>query len=442
MSLKSHLRALTIQALRTGWTYQRMLRQLNETQYYSKARLTEYKNQKLRRMILHCYKNVPYYRETFQRLGLTPDDIRTTDDLQKLPFIDKHIVRENFEKFVSTKGIKSLAFPGYTSGSTGMPCKFLRDYHFINFENASIWRHFITHGYNPGMRRLVFTGRAIVPPEQKEPPFWIFDTMQNTLVFSSLHLAPENEPYFLEELARFKPQVLAGYPSMLNMLAEMKERHGLDLPPVTVVFPGSETVFDHQRENIERAFETSIHDWYGQQERVAAIGQCEFKTYHIIEDYSVTELVDTDGHTEIVGTHLENYKMPLLRYRTGDTVKKADIDCPCGRHFRTVDRVLGRMGQYILTPDGRKITVVNYLMQHFENVREAQFVQNRKDALILNLAVANEFSEENKQRIIETSRNFISPSMDIQVQIVDAIPRTREGKFMCVVNNLIKAELN
>jgi phenylacetate-CoA ligase len=323
-----------------------------------------------------------------------------------------------------------------------MPGKFLRDYHFVNFENAAVWRHFHMHGYTGfDMRRMVFTGRLIVPVERKEPPFWIFDKRQNTLVLSSLHMAPENEQAYIEEILRFKPQIMAGYSSAICMLAEMFERHGLKLD-VTAVFPGSETVFDHHRQKIETIFNTDVYDWYGQQERVSAIGQCEYKTYHVIEDYSITELLNLDGQTEIVGTHLENYKMPLLRYRTGDTVLPRDFDCPCGRRYRTVDRVLGRMGQYILTPDGRKITVVTYMLQHFHKVHEAQFVQDHPDALTVKLVTADDFNDDDRQNVVNLTKSYISPTMDIHVQLVNTIPRTRSGKFMSVINNLSKAELN
>ncbi len=430
----SHLRAIGIKYLRTGWTYRRLLARLKKSQYFSPEELAAYRNARLQAMVQHCARHVPYYRDLFRELGITAEDIRTPADLRVLPFIDKALVRENFERFVSRKGL--LSFPGYTSGSTGMPGKFLRDYHFVNFENAAIWRHFGMHGYtDTRMRRVVFTGRLIVPVDRTEPPFWFYNKLDNTLVLSSLHLSPENERAYIDAVVRFRPEVMAGYPSAMAMLAESFERYGVRLP-IKVVFPGSETVFDHQREKIERVFQTHIFDWYGQQERVSAIGQCEFKTYHIIEDYSITELVDFDGHLEVVGTHLENYKMPLLRYRTGDTVLPADIACPCGRHYRTVDRVLGRMGQYILTPDGRKITVVNYMFQQFNNIREAQFVQDQPGAVTLRLVTSDGFNEAHMRHVVETARAFISPAMEIRVQIVDTIPRAANGKFLSVVNNL------
>lgn len=435
--LLPQLRAMGIKYLRNGWTFQRLLRRLQQTQYLGREELAAYQNARLQAMVHHCYRHVPYYRDMFRQLKLSPEAIRTPDDLKRLPYIDKRTVMDNFDRFLSRKGW--LSFPGYTSGSTGMPGKFLRDYHFINFENAAIWRHFRMHGYmDTRMRRVVFTGRLIVPVDQEEPPFWFHSKLDNTLVLSSLHLSPQNMRAYIDAVKEFRPEVMAGYPSAMAALAEGFERHRERLP-IKVVFPGSETVFDYQRDLIERVFETDIYDWYGQQERVSAIGQCEFKNYHVIEDYSITELVELDGHIEVVGTHLENYKMPLLRYRTGDTVLPSHIDCPCGRYSRTVERVLGRMGQYILTPDGRKITVVNYMFQQFENIREAQFVQDRPDAVTLLLVTADGFSEENMRHVIETARSFISPVMEINVRIVDTIPRGANGKFLSVVNNLAMA---
>lgn len=435
MSLTAYLRQQGIKYLRSGWTYQRLLRQLQQSQWYDAQTLMLHQNEKLRRMVRHCYAHVPYYRDLFRQLGLTPEDIQTRQDLRKLPFLDKYIVRDQFDKFLSRKGIRQLAFPGYTSGSTGTPCKFLRDYHFVNFENAAVWRYYMTHGYQMGMRRLVMTGRLIVPPGQNKPPFWIYDQGMNALIMSSLHLSPANAAAYRDEILKFRPEVIAGYPSAIALLAELLDEPLGDLN-ISVVFPGSETVLDGQRDRIERVFNAHMFDWYGQQERVAAISQCEYKTYHIQEDYSIVELVDGDGQLEVVGTHTENYKMPLLRYRTGDTVLPDTCQrrCPCGRQFRTVERVLGRSGHGIVTPDGRRITVVTYLMQQFERVREAQFVQEGPDQLTLRLVVEPDFQPEHVQRILAVSRDYISDAMTIRLDLVNTIPRTREGKLLSVLN--------
>src|SRR5690606_28221227 len=107
---------------------------------------------------------------------------------------------------------------------------------------------------------------------------------------------------------------------------------------------------------IEERFGCRVFDWYGQNERVAAIGTCEQGRYHLMSDYSYVELEPTPEGLEIVGTGFNNLAMPLIRYRTGDFVQLQDVDsCSCGRAFPVVRRIIGRDDDYIKLPDGSHV---------------------------------------------------------------------------------------
>ena len=87
--------------IRHGFTFNKILNDLKKSQYLSKEDLEKLQNQKLRKLIHHCYKNVPYYKDLFNELKLKPQDINTKEDLEKLPFLDKYIVRDNFDKLIA-----------------------------------------------------------------------------------------------------------------------------------------------------------------------------------------------------------------------------------------------------------------------------------------------------------------------------------------------------
>ena len=99
--MDSQARMLLYSLLRQGRTFRKILKSLNESEYYSAEQLEALQNRKLVALIEHCYKNVPYYTELFDRLKLKPEDIRTKADLVKLPYMDKQIAKKNYNRLIA-----------------------------------------------------------------------------------------------------------------------------------------------------------------------------------------------------------------------------------------------------------------------------------------------------------------------------------------------------
>ena len=197
------------------------------------------------------------------------------------------------------------------------------------------------------------------------------------------------------------------------------------------------------RHYIEDVFQCRIYDWYGQAERVAAIGQCASGRYHIQEDYSIVELLagPEAGSYELVGTQLHNYAMPLLRYRTQDSVylespERAEMPCACGCSFRSVDRILGRTYGYLLTPEGYHIAITAHIPIGVDNVIEAQFYQERPGEVILKVLGNGQFCTMDRERLIQNTLKHTSPRMNVIVEEVDEIPRGPNGKFINIINKV------
>ncbi len=429
------LKSLLYKLLRQGFTFKRILGELMQSQYYSMEQLEEIQNEKLRKMVKHCYENVAYYRELFDKLGLKPEDIKTKQDLQKLPFMDKYIVRENFHKLTAKKLPSFLSTVAETSGTTGTPSKFLRDYYSVNFESAALWRFREAVGGN-GARRVVLRGDIITPVDRDSPPFWKHYPLNGELYMSSYHISSGNAGYYLEEMKEFGAEVIYGFPSSVYLLAKYFKERGSTYR-LKAVFTSSETISEKQRSVVEEVFQCKIFDWYGQVERVSAIGQCEKGTYHIIEDYSITEIVDFGSGTEIVGTDLNNYIMPLLRFRTADVVELGTESCSCGRHFRVVSRILGRNQHYVVSPEGKKISLflISDSIDFDNHINEVQFVHERRGEIILNIVKGEKFCEKDANKIIKTIKEHTSPNMLVKINEVDKIPRGPNGK---VIDSIIR----
>ena len=97
---------------------------LNESQWWSQEKLKEYQMKQLQKMLSHAYENVPYYKRVFDERGLQPKDIQNMEDLKKLPYLTKEVVKKNFDELVATNIPKSRVELKRTSGSTGSPFQF------------------------------------------------------------------------------------------------------------------------------------------------------------------------------------------------------------------------------------------------------------------------------------------------------------------------------
>lgn len=419
--------------IREGALFNKLLKELKKSEFYTEEQLNDLQNKQLQKLIKHCYKNVPYYRELFDSLNLKPKDIQTKEDLKKLPYLDKYKVKENYDKLIAKTAIRPLCYVGTTGGTTGTPGKFLRDYYSINFENAVGQRFYQSFGDN-GLRRVTLREVAVTPVSQNQPPFWEYNQANDELIMSPYHLSKENAHYYVQKIIEFNPHVLYLQPSSAYILAEFfsNVEHNLNLK---AIFTSSENLADEKRKFIENVFKTKIHDWYGQAERVAAIGQCENGTYHIIEDYSIVELIEEDGNYEICATTLYNFAMPLLRYKTGDFVLPQEHKCSCGRHFRAIKQIKGRTIFYILTPEHTKVMNIEIINMDVDNIIETQYIQEKLDELIINVVTNDKFNEDDKNKLLENVKKHISPNMKAKVNQVAYIPRNSRGKFVNVIRN-------
>ena len=422
--------------LRNGKAFKKYLKELRVTEKYSRGDLQQYQNEKLRQTICSAYKNVPYYRNVFDKLNLKPSDIKVKEDLTKIPIIDKDIVKKYFPLF-RNKNYKGSIFKAETSGTTGTPGTFLRDLSSINFENAAVWRFFQNGGKLFKTPRVSIRGDIIFPIEQRKPPFWRYDSFQKELLLSGYHINEENLALYVKEIKKYMPCDLYAYPSTAHLLADYCHRNKIVLP-FTAVFTSSEMVFPYQRELIEQTFPCKLFDWYGQVERVSAIGQCAYGTYHVQEDYSIVEFQSLgNGKHEMIGTTLHNTVMPLIRYKTDDIIELNESpQCLCKQKFREVKRILGREGDIIRTPDKRIVSILNHIPRGVNHLIELQFVQRKIDEVILRIICSSEFSRKDEAVLIKNAQEHISHEMSYVIEKVTTIKRSKRGKFIPVLSEL------
>jgi len=437
------LYGIKLQFSRYGGIYERALNEAIEREKEGKETLKAYAESMFIYIVTEAVKNVPYYKELFKDHNISLYDIKTFEDIKKIPLLEKEVIRKNPQKMLDRRyNAKSLQVI-HTTGTTGTPLKIYCNKTVRQKNYAYFDRFLLNAGLDVKGKRVTLGGRIVVPPGQTIKPFWRYSYFQNNLLMSSYHLNDDNIPYYIEKISEFQPDYIDAYPSSIFSIADYAAKNSIDLSRLTSgVVTSAETLFDEQRAIIESVFGVPVFDQYGAAEMCVSIGQCKAGNYHVYSDYGCLEFIREDGsdalpgeEAELVCTGYINGVMPLIRYRIGDRGVLSAKRCACGSPFPVLEKLAGRMDDVILTPEGNRIGRLSPVLKGFP-VREVQYLQKAVDKLEV-LIVKDAFYNNNTEAdVLKEIRKRVGGSMDIHIEYVSAIPRGRGGKLRSVISFL------
>lgn len=425
---------------RQGRRYQQHYQEISTLLNGSLSEIRHCQEQKIKRILQHCYEKVPFYNWCFKEFKINPWAIQSLEDVSRLAIIDKQTIKTNPKQFHAKGLLPLLNRKGQSSGTTGSPISLIRDYNSINHENAAVWKYWNLCG-DSGLRRITLRGEILFPVEQTKPPFWKYNAVNQELLLSSYHLSLENADFYIEKILDFKPEILYCYPSTGALLAKILKQKNISYQ-FKAIFTSSECLNEQTLSLLENEFGCSVFDWYGQAERVAAIFRCSQGAYHIHEGYSYVELIPSQnnpGYHELIGSNLNNYAMPLLRYKTNDLVKmeREDFQCPCGSHFRVVKELVGRKPSYIVTPENRYVgNATANILKGLDEVLEVQFYQDNKNSIKLSVVPSVTYSCKTRAQLEQKVKRYTSPHMQVEIEEVDTIERGPNGKFTTLISKI------
>lgn len=427
-----------------GSRFQEYLTDLERTQWYNNEELQLLQNEKIRQLIWQASCHVPYYSKLFKQISIDPGEIWGKADLTRLPTLEKNIVQAEISEFRSLLYLDPKTVEHFqSSGTTGKALDVYVALDAIKMEKAFVWLQRSWAGIKPGDRVAYFTGFPIVPVNRKRPPYWIYDRMEDRLLFSLQHMSKDNLIFYAKKLKEFQPLFFVGYPTAIYLMALYLCDSGDRSIRLKGVFTSSETLLPHQRQIIEQAFGCLVYDLYGSTEYVGNIVQCEYQNYHIKNEFGVVEILKPDGTPalpgqvgEIVCTGLINMAMPFIRYRTGDTAVPKSGVCNCGRGGQLVEQIRGRIEDIIISPDGRYLSRLDFVFKGLLNVKEAQLIQETPEYLRVRIVPNQNYSDADNRKIVSNLRERLGDRIFIECELIDRIPRTANGKFRYVISKV------
>lgn len=418
--------------------YPRIREQVDESLRLTSDEICRWQEARLRSVLALACTRIPYYRHRQRAIGVACDE----SSLASWPLLTKADVRLN--ALALRDPTNKPFWINSTSGSTGTPLEVALDRYTYRLSMALLAAHEAAYGIHPGAARATFAGRLIQPVANERLPLWRYNRADNQMLFSTVHISDRSMPAYLNELGRFQPDEVIGYPSAIYAVAEYCRRTGTTpaFQPKAVV-TNSETLFDWQRDLIGEVFRCPVADYYGTAECVVFAGQCAEGRYHFNPLLSIVEVLDDSGAAvapghqgHLVCSTLTNTVMPLIRYQVGDDAVLALDPCPCGSSHPSVFRIVGRTDDNVVTPEGRTVGRLDHIFKGVRGVRECQIVQDAPDHLVLLVVADATFDEQAGRDLIDNLRVRVGDSIKVEIQAVHSIPRTSSGKFKGVVSKI------
>lgn len=315
----------------------------------TRAEIEALQLERLQATVQHCM-NSPFYRSRFEEIGLKPEDIKSLDDIRRIPFTTKQDLRDTYPFGMASVPLRECTRLHSSSGTTGTPTVILHTQKDLEEWAAQVARNLWMVGLRPDDVFQNSSGYGMFTGGLG------FQYGAERLGMLTIPAAAGNSLRQIKFITDFGTTALHAVPSYVTRLYEVMQSVGIDPRRDTklkVLAIGAEPHSEEQRRRIEDMMGVKAYNSFGMSEMCGpGVGfECQEQNgLHFWEDYYIVEIVDPetlepvpDGEVgELVLTSLCREAMPLLRYRTRDLTRVLGRTCPCGRNHVRIDRMRGR----------------------------------------------------------------------------------------------------
>ena len=411
---------------------------LKEQQYWSNEKINALQTAKLNKLVTHAYNTSKWYKKVIDNIGLSLNNPLNLDDLARFPVTTKIDIRENTPDFISSKYNPEAMPKAKTGGSTGVSLNLLFDEHCQKLRNgAQIFADSFS-GWKPGIRIAAVWGNPPTPTTLKQKVrAFLLDRM---IYLDTMDLNPRSMGHFVAKWQKFQPEMIFGHSHSIYIFAKyLTEQNITDLRPHGIVAT-SMMLLDHEREVIETAFQCKVSNRYGCEEVGLIAVECEkHQGMHINNSHIILECLDENNRPvapgqagKLVITDLNNFGMPLIRYRVEDVGVLSDRKCSCGRNTPLLERLEGRVADFLKKPDGGQVagvSLVERTLTKIPGIEQMQLVQDQLHQILINRVKGPEYTPETDTLLIAEFREVFDASVNLIINDVEKIPQEKSGKY-------------
>ena len=433
------------------------LRFFLSVEYEPYEKLKEIQEKKLRKLLRHANRYVPYYRSVFKKANLIKSSGKINlNNFKNIPPLTKKQIRKKFEHLKSTD-------PGYdkrnphlntSGGSTGEPVRFIQDdyYDQWNFANKIYYKKTFG-GHEIGQKELRLWGSAKdlyygkVPLKER-----LKKKLYNRIDLNCYRMGRKDIQGFVDRINKEKPNWIEAYAMAAFEIAKFINQTNQKIYSPSGIVTSTTTLHPEMKELIEKVFCCSVYNRYGSREVGDAACSCATgKGLHtnLINHY--VEILNNNlepvGTNEIGTLHittLNNFSMPLIRYNIGDLAESPkDVNrfCSCGRGFPLIKRIIGRETDIFETTEGNRFyggsfTRLFYLKDWCQRF---QVIQKDYDYIQINILPNREFLnkfERDRRELFEMAQKLMGKDCRIEINLVDNIKPSSGGKHLYTINKI------
>jgi len=413
---------------RYGKMYRNTLNLLSDSKKMSYEESKNKQFELLKNTLKYCEKNVPYYRDLFKEVGFDTN-IKTFEDIRKLPILTKEIVIQNHDKLIS-ESYEKKKYHMNTSGTTGKRLSIFGSDDLFKIECAFITNAFNDHGADLYNEHSIWIRRY--SPKDGDP-IYFEDYELNRAYMSAFHLNDETVHSYVDYINNRKSKIIVSYPSTIYYLALLCEKHTLQLNHVEHLHGASEVCLPQWRKKIKEILGIDIKMHYGQVEKVSFAHQdSNDSCYRENLLYGYNEILE-DG--SLIATSFHNLVMPLLRYETKDKVKLMSNPILDGPFPKTIEEILGRDGDMLMTEKNSMVPAVNFysFMSKYEEVDLFQIIQTKSDKSVSFYVVPNKFYNNTVEEKLKNEMKYRLGDVEIKIILVDKLERDSKSSKMKTV---------
>lgn len=423
MIIKKYLYETAKYLLRCPVVIRSYIKEVERIDSMSSEQLRKRNEQRFLYIFQRAYDKSPFYHRLYTEAGIKKEDIRSIDDIKKLPVVTKDMVKKHAEEMLTVP--RWTVIGANTSGTTGTPLRIYESWHDIWMKYAFLYCSRRNYGFRMGQRIVSLRGHL------DKQTTYLKVHVSNTLYLSSYNINKTTVKQYYEWISSFKPKAIEGYPSSLYSLALFLRDDGLSLN-IPVAFTSSETLFDYQRALIEKQLGTEIFDLYGMTESTISLEESiHHDGYYERPGFSINEYLENGE----ICTSLISSAFPLIRYRSNDIIELAE---PGSKML--VKSVVGRTDDYVICKDGSMVSRIDFI-EDGEHIKACQWVQDEMGKVSVLIVPDDKFTEKDLLFVKEATLERVGlDNLDIEVKTVswDKLIYTSRGKFKLIVNRLPK----
>jgi phenylacetate-CoA ligase len=426
-----------------GRRYRDAVRLVCESDAWPAEQARTYALERVREICSRAYLQSAYYRQAWKAIGFEPGDLRSLDDVSRLPTVNADTVRAHRDEMRCHPNREAAELVS-TGGTGGSPLQFHINADRSPVEAAFLFTHWARVGYRPEIPLAVLRGHVVKPDANGLRH--LYDPLLRHHYYSNFHMNDASIGSYLEHISGIGDCFLHLYPSSAAVLARFVRRSGFAVPKnVRGILAESEATSESQRQLIEEVFSCRYFSSYGQSEKVVAGAECEHSPLlHISPCYSYFELLDEHGQVltqpgqrgEIVGTGFINTVTPFIRYRTGDFATLVANRCDtCGRAQPLIDEVRGRREVEFLVAKDRSLvswTALNMNDDTFDNVLRFRFRQDEPGRAKLLIVPGPSLCGDDERRILRSLESKLDGQIEVEIERCESIALSPAGKTLYV----------